>query len=285
MDLFQKAYRTAMTRLPASLAISLQFARAHGRWPNLSAPRSFSEKIQWRKLRERNPTFVRMVDKVAVKELLQSKIGKSAIIPSLWTGTEVHQETLGSLPLPFVLKASHSSGQNAFVRLPAELTNDLAAKANEWVRAPFRPHVREWAYENVRPQLLIEPFIGEGHDLPLDYKFFVFDGAAEFIQVDVGRESDHRRCFYDKSWQRVDVALEYPLERSSIDRPRYLAEMRELAEAVASVAGTNFIRVDLYEVSGRPYFGEVTFYPGSGYERFRPAKFDRLFGEMWTLPQ
>lgn len=267
--------------LPPASAISIQFYLRHKQWPRLNPPRTFSEWIQVRKLYERDPRFSRLADKIAVKEYVAAAIGEQYVIPTLWTGSSLPSREERTWPLPFVLKASHGSGQNCFVRTEEERNWDwIETLASQWLTKEHAQFANEWLYSQIPPSLLVEPYLGRGAVLPLDYKFFVFDGRVEAIQVDTGRATHHRRCFYDKQWKRMPFALEYTLETREIPRPACLDEMVELAQKLGG--GFVFVRVDLYEIDGRPVFGEMTFYPGSGLEIFTPRHYDLHFGRLWS---
>ncbi len=260
---------------PLKLAM-MHFAR-NGYLPDLRRPRTFNELVQARKLHDRDPLLPLLADKVKVKDLIAQRLGEEWVIPTLWHGKKLPEHP--QWPLPFVLKSSHACCQCAFVRSADEPWPAIRRKAHRWLRRPYGAILDEWLYSKIEPQLLIEPFIGRSGSLPVDYKFFVFGGRAEFIQVDTDREHAHKRAIFDRKWQRLPLALQFPMERRHIAQPRSLSVMIEAAEAVSR--GFDFVRVDLYEVDGRPLFGELSFYPGSGLDRFRPLAFDRLFGEHW----
>jgi hypothetical protein len=136
-------------------------------------------------------------------------------------------------------------------------------------------------YSQIEPQILVEPFVSDGHALPLDYKIFVFHGTAAYIQVDTDRETSHKRCFFDRNWKKQEFGLNFPIETRLIEQPRSLKRMLVAAETLCD--GIDFARVDFYEVNSRPLFGEITFYPESG-GRFVPSSWDQKFGMLWKFP-
>lgn len=263
------------TRYPLKLAL-MHLVR-NGYLPDLGRPRTFNELVQARKLHDRDPLLPLLADKLNVKDIVTQRLGEEWVIPTLWRGKELPEHP--QWPLPFVLKSSHGCSQCAFVRSGDEPWPPIRTKAHAWLRRPYGAILDEWLYGKIEPQLLIEPFIGQSGALPLDYKFFVFGGRAEFIQVDTDREHAHKRAIFDRDWQRLPLGLQFPIERRHIAQPRSLGVMIKAAEAVSH--GLDFVRVDFYEVEGRPLFGEMSFYPGSGLDRFRPVSFDTLFGELW----
>lgn len=246
-------------------------------WPDLDEPQTFNELVQARKLRDRNPLLPLLADKVRVKDHVARRLGKEWVIPTLWHGSALPKRA--EWPLPFVLKSSHASCQCAFVRTGHEDWARIRRKAERWISRSYGGILDEWLYGKIEPQLLVEPFVGGTCSLPTDYKFFVFGSRAEFVQVDTDREHAHKRAIFDRSWRRLPVELQFPMEVREIAPPRSLPAMLEAAEALSR--GFDFVRVDFYEAEGRPLFGEMTFYPGSGLDRFRPAAFDRLFGDYW----
>jgi hypothetical protein len=194
------------------------------------------------------------------------------VIPTLW-----HGRVLPARPpaaLPFVIKARHGCGQVAFVRTPADWA---AAQANTagWSDTRYGHWLDEWAYADLPQGLLIEPYLGRGAILPRDYKLFVFGGRAAFIQVHLDRATAHRWIVMDRDWTRASP----PTRDPDPDRPVTLDQLIAGAERLAR--GHQFLRVDCYEVAGRPLFGEVTIYPGSGLLPVVPASLDLAMGSLW----
>lgn len=250
-----------------------------GRLPDLSAPQRFSEFVYARKLFERDPRWPLLADKVAVKAHVAALLGSEWVIPTLWHGNDLPRDP--SWPRPFVLKSSHASQQSVFVRAGDAIDwPAVRRRARRWLRRPYAPLLHEWLYSEIEPQLLVEPLVGCGKVLPLDYKLFVFGGRVEFIQVDTDREHAHKRVMFDRAWRRMDVALEFPIEQRDVPPPASLPDMIAAAERLS--APYDFARVDFYEVDGRPLFGEFTLYPGSGLDRFRPRTWDLHFGSYWA---
>lgn len=275
------AYLELLRRLPDAAAVNLDYFRVFGRFPNLANPQLFSEKMQHLKLQDRDPRTPALVDKVQVKDFVANAIGKEWLIPTLWHGEHLTQEILSDMPMPAVVKANHSSAQVKFVTANSNL-GSIAQEANGWLNYDHHLVHREWAYGNVKRQLLIEPFIGE-EQAPDDYKFWVFDGVVRFIQVDNGRFSKHTRQFYSPSWSRLDLKMNYPDAPTNVDAPAHLAFMLEAASKLAE--GFRFVRVDLYDTPQKPLFGEMTFSPEAGLCRFEPAGFDLELGESWSYPE
>lgn len=185
-------------------------------------------------------------------------------------------------PIPYVLKATHGSGQNYFVTsAETQIWSLIEHLADVWLKTKHGAEYREWLYRQIAPGLLVEPYIGTIGVLPLDYKFWVFDGRVKYIQVDTDRATRHKRCFFDPNWTRQQFALEYPLETRPLAPPRSLDRMLWAAGRLSD--GFSFVRVDFYEHEEAPLFGEMTFYPGSGREPFVPRTADLDLGRLWPL--
>lgn len=271
--------------LPPRLSLNLQFLRVHGRFPNLRNPQTFSEKVQWRKLNDRNPRFAPMMDKISVKEFVSKEFGPEWVTPSLWTGTHVTADILRGLPKPFVIKPSHTSGYIEFVTDEGADLEAVATQANTWTKYVHHPQLLEWGYGDIPPRLLVEPFIGEENAPPLDYKFFVFNGQVRMVQVDTDRFIGHKRSFYDPQWKKLPFGMGYPVEPRDIPAPTNFEKMKEFANRMCSMIANDFVRVDLYELDGAPFFGEVTFYPEAGFKSFMPPSYDQVVGGYWSLPR
>lgn len=277
----KRAYLELVRRLPDRIAVNLDYFRVFGAFPDLNTPRRFSEKIQHLKLRDRDPRMPMLVDKVAVKDYVSTALGEQWLIPTLWHGEHVTEEVLARAPKPAVVKANHSSAQVLFLHANSNL-RQAARTANRWLAYDHHVVHREWAYGNVRRQILIEPFIG-GDEPPDDYKFWVFDGAVRFIQVDRARFSRHTRQFYTPVWKRLDVAMNYPATPANAPAPAHLEDMLRAARILAD--GFRFMRVDLYDTASGPLFGELTFAPEAGLCRFSPPAFDLELGQSWAYPE
>jgi hypothetical protein len=177
--------------------------------------------------------------------------------------------------MPFMVKARHGSGQFAVVNTIGDYVGVRSA-ARRWMRRIYGIWLDEWLYAQIPRGLLVEPYLGDGATLPVDYKLFVFGGRVRFIQVHLDRAADHRWIVFDLAWRRVS-----PLTNDSDPpRPASLGRMIEAAETLG--ADFTFVRGDFYEIGGRPLFGELTFYPGSGLEQIKPIALDAAMGKCWS---
>lgn len=256
----------------SALRIQLTYWWRHRRFARLNGPLLFTEWVQHRKLHDRDPRLPQLADKVHAKDFVASQLGQEWVTPTLWRGERLPDKP--AWDYPFVVKSRHGCGDVVIVR-EAHDYSDAVRQSRRWMRRSYGGWLDEWLYGEIDRGLLVEPFVGEGPMLPLDYKVFVFGGSAQFVQVHLGRGENHRWIVFDKAWQRVSP--------KSRDRdppaPRSLGQMLDAAERLA--IGFCFVRADFYEVCGRARFGEMTFYPGSGLERIEPLLNHRM-GMMWS---
>lgn len=274
-----RALKRAISFLDDREAIDVTFFSLQGYVPDLQNPKTFSEKVQYRKLYEPNPRFATLSDKIAVKPEIESLLGPAWVTPSLWEGDILTAEVLSAMAQPVVVKANHGSGLNLFFRPGSSDIDEVVAQANSWSRPRPRTGHRNWVAGQVERRLLIEPDFSQDGVVPSDIKLFTFGGQVKAIQVDSMRFSDHRRDFYTAAWEPMAFMLEKKRSGRLAPRPRHLDQMIAAAETIGREF--SFVRADFYDLPDHPRFGELTFYPGSGYDRFRPQAMDLQFGQWW----
>lgn len=258
-----------------------------GKWPDLKNPKGFTEKMQWLKLNFRLPEMTAMTDKIQAKDVAASAIGYDHIIPLLGKWDSVKEIDFDSLPERFVLKTNNGGGGNAVVivadknRLDRE---ECRRKLQRMMRNDIYARYGEWQYSGIKPMLFAESLLMDEDGLPPeDYKFFCFNGNVRFMKVDSGRFGEHRATYFSPSGKPLDIReSQYLAADSHPELPENLPEMVRLSERLS--AGFPFIRIDLYCVGGKIYFGEYTFYPGSGLYPFLPAEAESAIGKMIELP-
>ena len=277
--LFKPVWTLFRDALPPRTHVALDHLRYHGRLPNLLHPRTFSEKVAYRKLHDRDPKLSLLVDKIAAKRQMAARFGEEFILPLLATFDSESQIDFAALPYPCVIKPNHLSGFNVFLKERPADEKKARRQLGRLLHQRYERASEEWAYSKIEPRLLVEPFIEAGPHGLIDYKFHTFGGRVFSIQVDVDRYTRHARNFFDAAWKPMPFELVYPAAKYEIARPAALEEMIHYAEQIG--AGFSYVRVDLYEIAGKGIFGEATFYPGAGLEVFNPRKFDTLFGEQW----
>lgn len=257
----------------SKLRVQLTYWWRHRRLAQLQKPLLFTEWVQHRKLHDRDPRLPALADKVRAKTFVAESLGEEWVTPTLWEGTSLPAEP--AWDFPYVVKARHGCGQFRVVRSSDDHA-DAVELSQRWMRQSYGAWLDEWLYGEIERGLLVEPFIGQAETLPIDYKIFVFGGQARFIQVHLGRGEDHRWIVLDPDWNRVSP----PTDDSDPARPGSIGDMLSAAERLS--AGFCFVRADFYEIMGKPRFGELTFYPGSGLERVEPPRLDLLMGLLWS---
>ena len=274
--------------VPDKMMIKLQYRIKMGRKLNLKNPERFTEKLQWYKLYYRNPIMHKCVDKYEVRKYIKSK-GLESILNKLYGVYERPEEIdFDKLPNKFVIKTtSGSGGQNVYVCEDKSKLNitELISKLKYWLKLnPKKSFGREWAYESTNNRIIVEKYL-EGNDEGLsginDFKFFCYNGKVEYIVFDGDRYVRHKRSFYDRNWNYIDIQSDCDKLDNIIKKPKNLKEMIEVAEKLSS--DFPFVRVDLYSIKGKIYFGELTFYPWTGYVQYDPDEFDYDLGKNFPL--
>jgi hypothetical protein len=274
----ERVPQSVVRRLPLRLKRAVLYGQAHGAWPADRRPQSFTEKVNWRVVHDRRPLIGQLGDKLAMKQYAARVLPALSVPRVLWTGTDAADLARVDLPPRWVLKPNHGTTR-VHIGTGRPDAAELARITTGWLDEPLFRDRGEWVYSQARRLLIAEEFLGSGQP-PADHKFLVFGGRVELIQVDTGRFGEHRRRLYTPDWTPVDV-VEAVAPGPVTPPPRCLAEMTEVAEALG--ADFDFIRVDLYDVDGEVWFGELTPYPGGGLDPFDPA-LNRLLGASWQLP-
>lgn len=269
--------------IPDKPLLRAQFYLKLGRRLDLKHPRLYNDKLQWIKLYDRDPRYRTFVDKVAVRDYVAETAGEKYLIPEVARFETWRDIDWASLPDRFALKLAHGSGCNVLCRDKDALDIPAAQKKLErWAKLDWFWPSREWPYLGVKPRVLVEAFLeGENGDVPRDYKILCFAGVPRYVIVDVDRYTRHTRNFYDVNWVRQDMFNRHPGYEGEVPRPENLEEMLEVAAKLSK--GVPHIRIDLYNVKGRVYFGEMTFFHGYGMEVFRPRAFEEHLGDLTPL--
>jgi hypothetical protein len=269
--------------LPDRLYLALGHLFYFGRWPNYTHPRSLNEHIHAYMLRCRSPLLHIAADKLATREHVARVLGEQYLVPLIGAWDSAEAVPLKTLPRPCVVKTTVGSGQVWFLK-PGVYTDlcELRQHLRRWLATDFSSLSREWCYRGLPNRVIAEEMLsGEDGEVPADYKCYVIGGAVRFIQVDRGRFGTHTRNLYDTDWRLLRERL--TLENHPVDRrPARLQEMLDLTVRLAEPF--EFLRVDWYVVGERIYIGELTNYPGAGFERFIPPSYALELGSHWRLP-
>lgn len=278
--------RNLLKWIPDKYYIKRTFRVMNGKKLDLKDPKTFNEKLQWLKLYNRNPRQTMMVDKYEVKQFISELIGEQYVIPTLGVWNSFKEIDFQKLPEQFVLKCTHDSGsvvlcsdKKKFVVKQAEVKLTKALKRN------FYYLWREWPYKKVKHRIIAEPLITDDNcDELRDYKFFCFDGKVKCFKVDFDRFTEHHANYYNPRGELLPFGeLDFPpTPTADIKIPDNLGKMIELAEKLAK--DIPFVRVDFYDANGKILFGELTFYPAAGMEKFTSDDWQYKLGSWINLP-
>ena len=282
---YSDMHYAAMHVVPEKWYLKRRFLKNVGYPLDLDNPRTFNEKLQWLKLYDHNPLYTKMVDKYEAKKYVADIIGEEYIIPTLGVWDHFDEIDFEQLPEQFVLKCTHDSGSIAICKDKATFDKKTAKKKlerglryNYYYSGGF-----EWPYKNVKPRIIAEKYmVDESAEQLKDYKIFNFDGMPKFIEGDYDRFTEHKCNLYTTDWTFIEAAIGYPPDPNRIiDRPKALEEMLSLAKKLS--VDIKYLRTDFYSIEDKIYFGEMTFYPGSGFAKFSPDKFGLNLGDCINI--
>ncbi|WP_218645659.1 MULTISPECIES: ATP-grasp fold amidoligase family protein [unclassified Acinetobacter] len=268
-----------------ALYLKLLFPLKTGYKLNLNKPRTYNEKLQWLKIHYKTPVMTKMVDKFLAKEFARNIIGDDFIVKSYGTWNSFEEIDFNVLPKSFVLKTTHDQGGVIIVRDKNKLDKEYAK--NKLSKHLNRQHYflsREWPYKNVKPRIMAEALLidNEVDDL-YDYKFYCFDGEPKIMYIAHGRHTD--TCyfdFYDMDFNKLDISRPgYPQSNQHFEIPANWELMKQLARKLS--LGFPHLRVDFYNINGRVYLGELTFFQGGGLMPFQPEIWDKVLGDWIHL--
>ena len=254
---------------------------------DLDNPRLFNEKLQWLKLNDHNFIYTNMVDKAEAKRYVAERIGNEYIIKTLGLWEKFEDIEFDTLPKSFVLKCTHDSGGVVIVKDKNSMDyNGICRKITKRLNKSFYSLRREWPYKAVKPRIIAEEYMEDEKTKELrDYKFFCFNGEPKCYKVDFDRFINHRANYFDTDGNILEIGEEVcpPDFEKKIEKPSNLETMLEFAKILSK--GLPFLRVDFYEVNEKIYFGELTFYPASGFGKFLFDGNDELLGSWLILPE
>ena len=271
--------------LPDAAYLKGCFRATMGYKLDLENPKTFNEKLQWLKLHDRNPAYTQMVDKYAVREYIKNTIGEEYLIPLLGVWDSFDEIDFNELPEQFVLKCNHDSGSVIICKDKKTFDIDSARRMlKKALRVNYYPHSKEWPYKNIKPKIIAEQFMVDESGVELkDYKFFAFNGEVKSLFIATDRPHDTRFDFFDTDFNHLPFTNGHPHTTKVLKRPDSFDEMIRLAEKLSE--GIPHVRVDFYDINGKVYFGELTFYHWSGMTPFEPVEWDYTFGNWIQLPK
>ncbi len=268
--------------------IKKEYKLSFGKELNLDSPQTYNEKLQWLKLNYRKPIMTTMVDKYEVKKYIADLIGEEYIISTLGVWDRFDDIDFDALPEQFVLKCTHDSGGVIVCKDKSKLDKKKAQKKLEkCLKRNYYYQHREWPYKNVKPRIIAEQYMEDesGYELK-DYKWFCFDGEVKalFIATDRGVDREETKFdFFDSDFNHLSFTNGHPNANREIKKPLSFDEMKSLASKLSK--GFPHLRVDFYDINGKIYFGELTFYHWSGMVPFEPEEWDYTFGSWIKLPE
>ena len=280
-----KKAKYALRFLPDRAFIQLYYFARFRRFCDFDDPKTFNEKLQWLKLNDRNPLYITLVDKCEVKAWVAERIGSEHVVPTLGVWDSFDEIDFEALPERFVLKCTHDSEGVVVVSDRAQFGLEAAkAKIEAALKCNFYYIGREWPYLNVKPRIIAEEYMEDlRHGELRDYKFFCFDGEPKVMFVASGRGAGQTKFdYFDTHFNRFDIKQHYPNSEGEIERPETFGRMMDAARTLSR--GIPHVRIDFYEVDGKMYFGECTFYHVSGFRPFEPDEWDEVFGSWLFLP-
>lgn len=275
--------------IPDKMYLRLYYLFHNRQLLHLNPPKTFNEKLQWLKLHDRNPLYTRLVDKYEVKDYVSKIIGSQYIVPTLGIWSKPDDIGFDELPNRFVLKTTHDGGGGGvLICNKSDLTTEIV---KQWYQKSSAHNIyktlREWPYKNVTPRIIAEEFIPQFADSRAglnDYKFFCFNGEPKFCQVKT--HGNNKECIdiFDMNWSLLPFSCLNPRHKHAEripEKPKNFETMVGLARELCVVA--RFSRVDFYNVDGKIYFGEITFYPASGMGVFTPREYDNIVGRWLNV--
>lgn len=271
--------------IPDVLMVKIQYKIKTGKKLDLKNPKRFNEKIQFYKLYHRDPLMTKCADKYNVRKFVRDKGYEEILIPIYGIYDAPEDIDFTKLPNQFVLKTNNGSHTNIICKDKESLDiSKVISKLSNWLYKRSVKMGREWAYYDIKPKIICEKYmIDESSPISSlnDYKFICFNGKVEYVWIDIDRFQDHTRNFYDREWNYLAISTDFPTHGDFIPKPEGFQEMLKIAEDLAK--DFPHVRVDLYYINGKVFFGELTFYLLSGYEKFSPDKFDFELGEKFNI--
>lgn len=268
--------------------LNRKYEAIFGKRLNLDNPQTFNEKLQWLKLYDRNPEYTIMVDKYKVRDYIKEKIGEEYLIPLIGVWDNPDDIDFDALPDKFVLKCNHNSGLGMCICKDKSKLNieNVKSELKKGLAQDYYLTGREWPYKNVPRKIIAEKYMTDSSDSSdfTDYKFFCFNGYVDCVMVCLERSSgDTKFYFFDSNWnlKRLNTRGKNAPDGFTISKPSQMDKMFEIAAKLSK--GLPFVRIDLYQSNDHIYFGEITFFPDSGFDANLLPETDKYFGNLIHL--
>ncbi len=290
--IFNKNYRFLINselhfydKMPDEKFLKKKFKAVMGKGLDLENPITFNEKLQWLKLYDRKPEYTMMADKYEVRKYIANRLGEEYLIPLIGVWDNPDDIDFDKLPDKFVLKCNHNSGLGMCICKDKSKLNikKVKRKLKKGLKQDYYLTCREWPYKEIKRKIIAEKYMEDSTGELMDYKFMCFNGKVKCIFTCTERfDNDGLKVtFFDTNWRKLNFKRHYPTSEIDISKPENLDEMICFAEMLSK--DINFLRVDFYNINGKIYFGELTFFPGSGYEEFTPESVDEELGNLINI--
>ncbi len=266
--------------IPTKPYLKMVYRIKTGKKLNLKNPIGFNEKLNWLKVNDVHLEYTNHVDKIKVRDIINEKLGEDICFPLLGAWEKYEDIDFDTLPEKFVLKCNHDSGSVKIVKDKSTINHEEFAKFFK-SRLKMNPYAigREYPYKDVKPMIMAEKYmVPEGASDIEDYKFFCFNGKPEIMFIATERSIDCKFDFFDMDFNHLDIETIHPQSGKEIAKPALFQQMKEVATKLS--AGMKFVRIDLYEIDGKIYFGEFTFFHGGGFWLFTPDEWEKKLGDL-----
>lgn len=266
--------------IPTRLYLYLVFFIKTGKILHLRHPVTFCDKLNWLKLHDRHEEYTDMVDKTKVGAIVSAKLGRDISFPILGIWNHYDEIDFSKLPEKFVLKCNHDSGSVKVIKSKSDMNHEeLRDFFENRLKVNTYTLGREYPYRDVKPKIFAETYMTPpGHEDIEDYKFFCFNGKPEILFVATERSTDCKFDFYDMDFKHLDIVNIHPQAGKVIEKPACFEEMKQIAATLSQ--GIKFVRIDLYEISGKVYFGEFTFFHAGGFWPMSPESWELKLGNL-----
>lgn len=285
---FRRKMRYVLSFLPDKTFLQIHYFLTTGRFVNFKSPKLFTEKIQWLKINDKHPEYKDLVDKLAVRKHIAEVWGEEHLFPLLGHWDSFDDIDFSKLPKQFVLKCNHDSGSTKVIKDKDSLTAEDIEKLKEHFTNRLNREYfyagREYPYKGIKPCIMAEKFMideSAPEKAIEDYKFFCFNGEPKLMFVATDRNVDVKFDFFDMDFNHLDIVNIHPQSGKEIAKPEMFEEMKEIAARLSK--GMRHVRIDLYELNNKLYFGEYTFFHGGGFCMWEPMEWERKLGDWINL--
>jgi len=253
---------------------------------NLKKPKSFNEKLVWKKIYDRNPLLPVTADKYRVrsyiKEILGEDKAKDLLIPLLYVTDKPETIPFEKFPSAFIVKPNHASGLKIIVEDGHFNKKEIIKTCRRWIKTPYGMEKLEWAYHSIKRKIVVEKLLREEKtNILKEYLFHMFHGKCKLILLIYDRMNNFSMGYYDEKWNILPVKKPNRRQAPKIKKPKNFKTMLRLAEKLSKPF--DFIRVDLFNLNGKIYIGELTHYPDSGVGKYDPISFSYELGKNWKI--